>query len=474
MRVLIIAAQLIIFSLLLSALPGCNKHINPAAPAANGVANIYKPEVSIINIPIEIPNKLLEDSLNANVKGLLVNDESYDLPTKDDIKLKVWVSGRIRTATLNDMFYSAIPLKVWAQGRYEVSSIGPVIEKETNFEAVVYFSTKLSVNKDFKLVTTTTSNGYTWVSEPKIYLGPVPINIKFKVESELDKSLKLSAQEIDRNVDKGFDLRSTVLTMWKQLHEPVLVDSLTQTWLKTTPVEFFMAPIKSSTNSLKLNLGIKTYIESFTGKKPDYVVNPTLPDLKTGALPGNTFAINLSSFITFKEATNIANRSMAGQTYKMGRKQVQLDSLRLYGIDNRLAAAASISKALTGVVYLSGLPEYSLEQSKLAMRQVDFDVNTKNVLVKSAAWMLEGVFTKKIEQNMVFEMTQQLDSIKTEINQKLNNYSYQNLFYLKGQVDKIDVQGIYIEPEGIRVTVAARGSANIIVGLKPQTPAVKP
>ena len=67
---------------------------------------------------------------------------------------------------------------------------------------------------------------------------------------------------------------------------------------------------------------------------------------------------------------------------------------------------------------------------------------------------------------------QQLDSVKTMVNEKLNNYSYQNLFFLKGQVDKIDVQGIYIEPEGIRVTVAVRGAANIVVGTKAQLKAI--
>lgn len=451
---------------------GCSKNINPSAPTAIGASTQYKPEVSIINIPIEIPNKLLEDSLNANLKGVLMDDPSYDLPTKDDLKIKVMVSGRIYTACKNDVFYSAIPLKVWAQARYEVSAIGPVIEKETNFEAVVYFSTKISVTKDFKLTTTSVSNGFTWVTEPKIYLGPIPINIKFKVEDELNKSLKLSAAEIDRTVDTGFDLRAQALTVWKQLQEPILADSLTQTWLKMSPVEFFMAPIKGSATALNINMGIKTYIETFTGIKPDYVVNTTLPDLKTGTPATNTFAINLSSFVTYTEATNIANRAMAGQAYKMGRKEIKVDSLKVFGIDNRLAATASLSKALTGVVYLSGLPVYNIEQSKLAMTKVDFDLNTKSVLLKSAAWMLDGVFTKKIEQNMVFQINQQIDSVKAMVNQKLNNYSYQNLFFLKGQVDKIDVQGIYIEPEGIRVTVAVRGAANIKVGAKAQSKAI--
>lgn len=439
---------------------------------ALGASTAYSPQLSIINIPIEIPNKLLEDSLNANVKGILIDDQSYDAPTKDDLKIRVSVSGHIYTASKNDVFYSAIPLKVWAQARYEVSSIGPVIEKETNFEAVVYFSTKIAVNKDFKLTTTTTSSGFTWVTEPKIYLGPIPINIKFKVEEELAKSLKLSAAEIDRNVDTGFDLRAQALTVWKELQEPMLVDSLTQSWLKMSPVAFFMAPIKGSQTALNINMGLKTYIESFTGKKPEYVVNPNLPDLATGAATANTFAINLSSFVTYAEATNIANRAMAGQTYKMGRKQIQVDSLKVFGIDNRLAATASLSKALTGVVYLSGMPMYNVADGKLAMTKVDFDFNTKNALLKSAAWMLDGVFTRKVEQSMVFQLNQQLDSVKTMVNEKLNNYSYQSLFFLKGQVDKFDVQGIYIEPEGIRVTVAVRGAANIIVGTKAQSKAL--
>ncbi len=463
-------ANIFLIPLLALLIYGCSPKINPAAPQAAVSNTIYAPELTVISLPIDIPNRLIEDSLNAKIKGVILDDQSYDKPEKDDLKLKVTINGRITTSSLNDVFYSSIPLKVWAQARYDACDICPVIEKETSFETIVYFSTKVTVSKDYKLITTTTSNGFKWVVEPKIFVGPVGIPIKGPVEKELVKALKFSAGEIDKSVSTGFDLRSNVQGVWKQLHEPVLVDSTTNTWLKVQPVEFFMSPIKGSPKSLKLNLGLKAYMETYTGRKPEAVLNPVLPELKTGAMPDNSFSINLTSRITFKEATNIANTTMAQQEYKVGKKTVRVDSLRVWGVDNKLAVKASLSKAIKGAVFLTGKPEYSVTDMRLRMREVDFDLNTKNVLHKSAAWMIDGLFSKKLEQQLIFEVGQQIDSVKTQINTTIADYKYQNLFTLKGKVDKLEVRGVYIEPEGIKVAISAKGTANIIVGLSPVKP----
>lgn len=453
-------------------LDACKTHVNPTAPDAAKNTE-YIPELSIINIPVDIPNQILEDSLNAQLKGLIVDDQSYDTPEKDDLKIKVWINGRIKTGTMNDVFYSMIPLKVWAQVRYEACDFCPTIEKETYFESTVYFSTKLSVAKDYRVVTTTTSNGFTWVVEPKIYIAGIGIPIKSFVEKELDKTLKNSAKEIDRNITNGFDLRSNVQGIWNQLHTPMLVDSASQTYLKIKPKEFFMSPIKGTPKSLKLNLGVKAYIESSTGSVPTATVPPPLPELKTDALPDNSFSVSLTSRITYAQATKLANQSMANQSYLVGKKTVVVDSLRLSGNNNKLVVETYVSKALNGMVYLCCRPEYDIDKSMLAMKDVDFDINTKNVLYKSAAWMIDGLFSKKLEQKLVFKMTDQLDSIKTQINDQIADYRYQNLFTMKGKLDKLEIKGIFMEPDGIRVALSARGSANIVVGLAPTPPKKK-
>ncbi len=461
----------ILFCLILP-LAACKTHVEPAAPDVLKNTE-YVPELSIINIPVDIPNQLLEDSLNAQIKGLIVDDQSYDAPEKDDLKIKVWINGRIKTGTYNDVFYSMIPLKVWAQVRYEACAICPTIEKETYFESTVYFSTKLSVSKDYRMVTTTTSNGFTWVVEPKIYVAGIGIPIKTFVEKELDKTLKNSAKEIDRNVTNGFDLRTNIQGIWNQLHTPMLVDSATQTYMKVKPKEFFMSPIKSTPKSLKLNLGVKAYFESYTGAKPDPTAIAPLPELKTDAAASNTFSVNLTSRITYAQANVIANQSMANQSYQMGKKMVVVDSLKLSGNNNKLVVKTYVSKGLTGMVYLCCRPEYDVEQNQLAMKDVDFDINTKNVLYKSAAWMIDGLFSKKLEQKLIFKMADQLDSVKAQINDQIADYRYQNLFTLKGKLDKVEIKGIYMEPDGIRVALSAKGTANILVGLAPTPPKKK-
>lgn len=144
-----------------------------------------------------------------------------------------------------------------------------------------------------------------------------------------------------------------------------------------------------------------------------------------------------------------------------------VDSLNLSGNNNRLLVKTYLSKALTGAVFVSGRPVYDVEQNQLAMKEVDFDIKTKSALYKSAAWMINSVFTKKLEQKLVFKMADQLDTVKAQINTQLANYNYQNLFTLKGKLERLDVKGIYMEPDAIRVVLSATGNANILLGTNP-------
>jgi hypothetical protein len=83
------------------------------------------------------------------------------------------------------------------------------------------------------------------------------------------------------------------------------------------------------------------------------------------------------------------------------------------------------------------------------------------------------LFSKKLEQKLIFKMADQLDSVKAQINDQIADYRYQNLFTLKGKLDKVEIKGIYMEPDGIRVALSAKGTANILVGLAPTPPKKK-
>jgi enoyl-CoA hydratase/carnithine racemase len=70
-----------------------------------------------------------------------------------------------------------------------------------------------------------------------------------------------------------------------------------------------------------------------------------------------------------------------------------------------------------GVFYLLGLPKFDNAKNILALKNVEYDLSTKNVLIKTAKWLLDETIRKKLESQMVFDMNDLVTLTKKSINE---------------------------------------------------------
>src|SRR5436190_65308 len=103
---------LLIFAFLTSC-----KTIKTQAPSAVYEPVIVKPELSSINIPLEIQTKKLETIINSYLVGTLYEDNNIN---DDDLVLKVSKLSNISLEVVGEEFRFKVPLRVWIKAGFKV------------------------------------------------------------------------------------------------------------------------------------------------------------------------------------------------------------------------------------------------------------------------------------------------------------------------------------------------------------------
>ena len=149
--------------------------------------------------------------------------------------------------------------------------------------------------------------------------------------------------------------------------------------------------------------------------------------------------------------------------FSSGSKNVTVNSLQIYGSNGKVIVGANLSGSFNGTVYFAGVPVYNKEKHAVEVADFDFEMQTKNILYKSAAWLFKSTIKDAIKENMVFPLSSYLNTAKSTANASLkNNRSVQNIA-INGVVDQIDIDNIYLADKSFKVLGIARGKLNVAV-----------
>ncbi len=112
-------------------------------------------------------------------------------------------------------------------------------------------------------------------------------------------------------------------------------------------------------------------------------------------------------------------------------------------------------------------PYYDPQTQLLTLHKLDFDLDTKNKLVKTANWLLHGTLVRKMQEAFKIPVGKQLEEAKITIQNQLNNKQVAKGIYLNGQLDELTPAGVMITPESIVAIVLAKGKVDVkIAGLQ--------
>lgn len=444
-------------------LSGCKTRISNTIPDTPAEV-VKQPEkvLSVINLPIEIPIPALEKEINRQFESLIYEDVSYDKPEVDDVMVRIWKTRAIKIQAYNEYIKYDVPVKIWASYRWKACEACPEIEKSTEFNMTVSFASKMMLNNDWTFKTQTVPAGFTFESKPKLDFGIVSIPITSIVEPIVKEQLAEVTKEIDSEVALSFDFSKEIDTVWRELHEPRQIDSTYNTWLRIQPDEAFVSPIRGNPERIVVTAGFKGLFEVIIGKQPEKAQLNPLPLLKTNENVKKDFSFYIESFVDFESASGIACMHLKDTVLELtSKKRVKIDSISFYGGGNKVFTKVDISGSLNGSVYFMGTPAYDKAKNLIYFSDFDFDIKSKNALVKSANWLLHGALKSRIEKEFNYSVTEDLQMARASATALLSGYNFDNIFTLKGKLNALDIKEINVEQNGLKVIIYSTGNAQI-------------
>lgn len=422
--------------------------------------------LSTVNIPVEVPLAELEKQINAQLKGLIYEDNSYENDDNDNLKAKVWKLSDIRIQAQDSAFLFEVPIKIWASAGYKVSPLGLTLSgyKDTEFSMKIRFMSRISITPDWKVKTTTLVEGYDWIVEPSVKVAGISIPIKSMISRMLRKNFDKITQAIDNQVSEAVEIKKYVQQAWDLARQPRLISKEYGTWLVVVPTGVVMSPFKVRNNLINTTIGLRGYSQTVTSVgKPEIRGRKELPSLEIVNEVPDQFKIGLISLISYKDAALIARSGFIGEKFSSGKYAVEITDVDFFGQNDKLVIKVGLKGSINGSIYLKGVPHYNPQTKVLSMNSLEYDLDTRNVIMKTANWLLKGKFRRMLEEKLVFGVGDQIEDARKNIQNVLKSYKVANGIEVKGSLNQLEPDHVYLTPDNIYSVVFASGSIHLRV-----------
>lgn len=419
--------------------------------------------LSTVHIPVSIAMADIERQINAQVTGLIYEDNSLDDNNKDQFMAKVWKRGTIIVNAEDSLFHVTVPLRIWAKAG--VSVLGLTQYKETEFEIDLRFKTAFTLDPDWSVNTKTEADGYGWVRRPTVSVVGFNVPVTSFVARMIDKNLGTITKTLDQQIRRNVDLRTPVLKVWNTLREPYLLSEQYRTYLQVVPKRVLITPLRFDGRTVRATIGIEAFTLTTTGARPEVRPALSLPDLNLVPKVKDDFQIGLLSEVSYPEAAKLATQELVGKTFKFSddRYAVTITGLDLYGQNDNLIIKAGLKGTITGDIYLRGRPYYDAQTQTISLKELKYDLDTKNVLQRSASWLLQGTFARTLEKQLTFPVGSYITDMQKLLQERLKNNQLVKGVVINGRIDEIRPDQVYLTPTALLAVVNARGRVDMKV-----------
>ena len=183
-------------------------------------------------------------------------------------------------------------------------------------------------------------------------------------------------------------------------------------------------------------------------------------------MPDNVTA-NIVAVSTYSDASKIMTKNFAGQEFGSGSKKVKVQNVAIWHKDGKMIIALDVLGSVNGTIYLSGFPQYNEQTKEIFFDKLEYALDTKSTLMRTANWLAQGLILKKIQQSCRYSIVPNLEEGKKSMAQYLNNFSPMPGVFVNGKIDDISFQKIQLTNKAIIAFIKVNGTVSVNVdGLK--------
>ena len=430
---------------------------------------VYENTPSFINMPISVQLKDIENQTNTLLNGLIYEDNTI---ADDDIEMKIWKLAPITIKNDNGGKYEKIktilPLKAIIKYRIGTKKMGIEMYdiREFHLDGVVTLVSEVNL-VNWKLITKTELKSLEWNENPTMTVFGKNVPVTYLI----NPAIKLFKSKIENKIDdviaKSMDFKPNVLAALDKICVPFQMSDTYATWLRIVPLEIYSTNAKLKKETFVLEMGMKCNMETVIGKQPESKFNASKIAIKTVSKIPEDISANIVAISTYGEASKIMTKNFAGQEFGTDTKKVKVQNVAIWHKNGKMIIALDVLGSVNGTIYLSGFPNYNEQTKEVFFDQLNYVLDTKSKLMRTANWLAEGIVLKKIEQSCRYSIKPNLEEGQKSMMTYLKNYSPMQGVYINGKMEEIQFQKIQLTNQAIIAFIKVKGAVNVSVnGLK--------
>ncbi len=422
---------------------------------------IYDNAVSYINMPIQIKLRDVENKINSTLTGLIYEDSNIE---DDDIALKIWKQAPIQLDNVNGKIKTLLPLKAQVKYRIGTNKLGVDLytTKEFIFNGTINLLSEVNLS-NWKLSTKTQFRSLDWNESPSVIVLGKSVPITYLVNPALHFFKEKMEKSIDDAIEKSMDFKPNVLDALEKICTPFQMSESYESWLRVVPVELYTTDAKLQKETIAFEMGMKCTMETIVGQKPVSQFNRSKIVLKAVSKMPEHVSANIVAISTYADASKIMTKNFMGQEFGSGNKKIQVQNVALWHKDGKMIIALDVLGSVNGTIYLNGFPQYNDTTKEIYFDQLDYVIDTKSTLIKTANWLAQGYVLRKIQESCRYSIVPNLEEGKSSMQKYLKNYSPMPGVFVNGALKDIQFQKIQLTNKAIIAFIKVNGDVSIAV-----------
>lgn len=283
-------------------------------------------------------------------------------------------------------------------------------------------------------------------------------DITGRVEDAARAYLEEHAAAIDSLV-AGADVRSSFEEWWNVLREPIALGE--SVWLELRPRGIRRGAIRGNGDVVEISAQLEAAPHIVLGERPDRWPEP-LPPLREGVDEGGLDVL-VEAMAEYPATSRRLSEALAGTEVSAAGGTFVIGSLELSGIGGgRLAMEVYVRGDVDGRLYLVGTPVYDPVAGDVSVPDLQFSVETSNLLLASASWALEAPLDRLLRERARWPVDLAVAWAGDRLDEGLNRTLTPGV-RLSGAVDSVRVVRVAAMRRGLIVHASASARATLHV-----------
>lgn len=461
---------LIIFSVIVSS---CAKKIIPEKPfLAKNLLTLDTLPVSEIDIPLQINLKPLYDIANKNVQTIYTSEgwpNDFIVNNCDTRYMYRFKRGPLQIVSNgNSVNFNFTGSYIIAGAQRVCTGSG------SNRVAVTPWSPTCTcglheaeprVNISYKVLLQL-KNNYTLNTKLQPQ-EPKPLDkctvcfwnhdITATVITQLKEQLAVAGKDIQDSLNR-LNFRPQFQKLWDILNTSVRMYDMG--YLQINPEKLRISTLYAKNDSLNISIGISARpLISLTKVTDHKTVVPDISDFNQR----KGFSIFIDAVMNYDSLSILITKQLSNKRINMDKvgKYMIVNKCDIYGADNEnIIIKIQFSGSDNGVLYLTGKPVFNKEKNRIEVKNIDYDIHTKDLLIKTAKWLFNRKIINELNKYSSFDITAYSDTLLAKINGQINRQLQKGVFST-GRVNTLQIIDIYPFKENFILRCGSKGEMAI-------------